>query len=94
VHAAALAYVSDLFVSWPSWQPHLRTANTWPLLASLDHSIWLHRPCRADEWLLFRADSPVLAGSRGLVRGQVFQGERLVMSCAQELLVRLPRNIA
>jgi acyl-CoA thioesterase-2 len=27
-------------------------------LASLDQALWLHRPFRADEWLLYAMDSP------------------------------------
>ena len=26
--------------------------------ASLDHALWLHRPFRADDWLLYAQDSP------------------------------------
>ena len=39
-------------------------------VASLDHSIWFHRPFRMDEWLLYAIDSPNAGGGRGLVRGQ------------------------
>ena len=28
------------------------------IIASLDHTLWLHRPFRADEWLLYATDSP------------------------------------
>ena len=59
-------------------------------LASLDHSLWMHRPFRADEWLLYIMDSPSAAGARGFVRGQVFtQSGELVASVAQEGLIRL-----
>ena len=34
-------------------------------VASLDHALWLHRPCRADEWLLYAQDSPSAGGARG-----------------------------
>ena len=59
-------------------------------MASLDHAMWFHRECRADEWLLYAFDSPNAAGSRGLARGQVFtRAGQLVMSTAQEGLIRL-----
>jgi len=44
------------------------------LAASLDHALWFHRPCRADEWLLYAQDSPSLSGSRGFSRGLIFGG--------------------
>ena len=58
--------------------------------ASLDHAMWFHRPFRADRWLLYAQESPVAAGARGLVRGQVFTAEGdLVVSVMQEGLVRI-----
>ena len=34
--------------------------------ASLDHTIWFHRPFRADEWWLYDQVSPSASGGRGL----------------------------
>ena len=34
-------------------------------IASLDHAIWLHRPARADDWLLYVQDSPNAVGATG-----------------------------
>jgi acyl-CoA thioesterase-2 len=51
--------------------------------------LWLHRPCRADEWLLYVQDSPNSGGSRGFTRGQLFSRSGvLVASVAQEGLIR------
>ena len=36
------------------------------LMASLDHTIWFHRPFRADEWWLYDQWSPSAPGGRGL----------------------------
>jgi acyl-CoA thioesterase-2 len=53
----------------------------------------MHRPFRADEWLLYAQDSPNLHGSRGLSRGSIFTRDgTLVASVAQEGLVRLRRR--
>jgi acyl-CoA thioesterase-2 len=61
--------------------------------ASLDHALWLHRPFRADDWLLYAQDSPNLHGSRGLARGLIFKRDgTLVATVAQEGLVRLRRG--
>jgi acyl-CoA thioesterase-2 len=55
--------------------------------------LWLHRPFRADEWLLYAQDTPSLQGSRGFARGLIFkQDGTLVASVAQEGLVRLKRT--
>ena len=60
--------------------------------ASLDHALWLHRPFRADDWLLYTQESPNLMGSRGFARGLIFTRDgTLVASVAQEGLVRLRR---
>jgi acyl-CoA thioesterase-2 len=77
-------------------QPHGLSHRSRGLqMASLDHAVWLHRPFRADDWLLYAMDSPVASGSRGFVRGSIFArtGE-LVASVAQEGLIRLrePRS--
>ena len=45
-------------------------------VASLDHALWLHRPCRADEWLLYVQDSPSAGGARALTRGMLFTPRR------------------
>mmetsp|Transcript_1826 Transcript_1826/g.6704 ORF Transcript_1826/g.6704 Transcript_1826/m.6704 type:complete len:146 (+) Transcript_1826:448-885(+) len=58
-------------------------------MASLDHSIWFHRPCRADEWLLHAMESPSLAHGRGFALGRVFDPRgNLVASTAQDGLLR------
>ncbi len=57
--------------------------------ASLDHTIWFHRPFRADEWLLYDQASPSASGARGLGIGRVFTEDgTLVATVAQEGLIR------
>lgn len=88
---AALAYLSDYFFMSTVLLSHSASMmSARVMMASLDHAMWFHRPCRADEWLLVDAISPFAAGARGLTRGQVFNRERrLVASVAQEGLVRM-----
>lgn len=90
VHLALLAYMSDLDFMSTSMLPHGRNAMRENVYgASLDHSIWFHRPFRADEWLLFAKESPNAGGSRGFVRGQFFNRDgELVATAAQECLIR------
>jgi acyl-CoA thioesterase-2 len=62
-------------------------------VASLDHAMWFHRPCRLDDWLLYTQDSPSAAGARGMTRGSIFTRDgRLVASVAQEGLIRKRAN--
>lgn len=89
-HQAVLAYASDYGLLGTSLQPHGRTYRRPGLqVASLDHSLWLHRPVRIDDWLLYAIDSPVSAGARGFARGSIFTRDGvLVASVAQEGLIR------
>ena len=91
LHHAVLAYASDYSLLTTALLPHGVSFRAPELqLASLDHSVWLHRPFRADEWLLYVMDSPVSHGARGFARGSVFtQRGELVASVAQEGLLRL-----
>lgn len=93
-HAAALAYLSDANPMDAIFGRHPVTVDQgeWHetfVSASLDHVVWFHRPVRADEWLLFDMRSPFVGGSRGVARGEVFQGDELVATIAQEGLLRL-----
>lgn len=94
LHQCALAYASDMTLLDASLTPHGRTLFEKEFMAaSLDHALWLHRPFRADEWLLYAQDTPSLQGSRGFARGLIFTRDgALVASVAQEGLVRLRRE--
>ncbi len=94
IHRCVLAYTSDMGLLDTALVPHGRTLFEKEFMAaSLDHALWLHRPFRADEWLLYAQDSPNLHGSRGFARGLIFkQDGTLVASVAQEGLVRLRRT--
>ena len=91
MHQAVLAYASDYGFLPTALLPHgIAFRDPRLMIASLDHTVWMHRPFRADEWLLYVSDSPSAAGARGFVRGQVFtRAGSLVASVAQEGLIRL-----
>ncbi len=93
VHQAALTYVSDLTLLGSALVPHgLLVGDPRVQAASLDHAVWLHRPFRADEWLLYDQVSPSASGGRGLALGRLFTQDRaLVATVAQEGLIR-PRS--
>lgn len=94
IHQCVLAYASDLTLLDASLMRHGRTLfDSKFMAASLDHALWLHRPFRADDWLLYAQDSPNLHGSRGFSRGLIFTRDgTLVASVAQEGLVRERRE--
>lgn len=90
LHACILAYASDFNLLPTSLHPHQASIVQKDIrAASIDHSVWFHRPVKMDEWLLYAIDSPSASGGRGFCRGQIFnqQGE-LVASVAQEGLIR------
>ena len=93
-HQAVLAYTSDYWLLGAALQPHGRSFREPDIMAaSLDHSIWFHRPFRIDEWLLYSVDSPIACGARGFARGQFFTRDGvLVASVAQEGVLRFGRK--
>ena len=91
LHAAILAYASDYVLLEPilrrhgiGWgDPRLRPA-------SLDHSMWFHRPARVDEWVLYTQSSPSASSGRGLGQGHMFGADgTLLATVGQEGMVRL-----
>ena len=94
VHRAALTYVSDMTLLGATLVLHGEHPTSATMqAASLDHTVWFHRPHRADEWLLYDQTSPSAVGARGLAFGKLFtQDGRLVASVAQEGLIRPRRD--
>ncbi len=91
LHRALLAYASDFHLIGTTTFPHgISYLQPNVQMASLDHTMWFHRPFRIDEWLLYSCDSPSAQGGRGLARGQIFTRDGiLIASTAQEGLIRL-----
>ncbi|MBS0241628.1 MAG: acyl-CoA thioesterase II [Proteobacteria bacterium] len=90
LHQCALAYASDFTLLDTALIAHGRLSFDPNIqMATLDHTMWFHRPMRADDWLLYVQDSPSASGGRGLTRGSVFTRDgKLVASVAQEGLIR------
>lgn len=91
IHRAVLAYASDFQLLSSAMLPHgVSSFMGHVKAASIDHAIWFHQDFRADEWLLYAAESPWSGMSRGFGRGQIFTRDgRLVASVAQEGMMRL-----
>jgi acyl-CoA thioesterase II len=94
IHRSVLAYLSDMTLLDTALIAHGRSIFEQDLqLASLDHSLWFHRPFRADEWLLYAQDSPNTSAARGLTRGLIYSRDGvLIASVAQEGLIREKRR--
>lgn len=92
--AAILAYLSDMTLLDASLYAHGTSIFDPDLqVASLDHSMWFHRPSKLDDWLLYTQDSPSASGARGLTRGSLFSRSGvLIASVAQEGLIRKKAN--
>jgi len=89
VHAALLVFASDRTLLRTAARPH---GATWRLRigASLDHAVWIHRPARFDDWVLFVSESPVAHAARALLLGAMYRPDGVrIASVAQEGLLRL-----
>jgi acyl-CoA thioesterase-2 len=90
-HQAALAWLSDFWISSAALIPH-RAPLPGPdiRLASIDHALWFHGPVTTSDWLLYDADSPAAGQGTGLTRGSLFDRRgKLVASVTQDILQRL-----
>jgi len=85
LHTAFLAYFSDM--TGPGSRPLLLEPDLTGIV-SLDHSLWFHRPARADEWTYYEVACVVNTAGRSFVRGTLRDRDmRIVASMAQELFV-------
>ncbi|WAH60702.1 thioesterase family protein [Pseudomonas silvicola] len=90
MHYAALAYLSDYWINGAAIGHHvpLLGAREALYVASLNHSLWFHRPCVADDWILFVCDSPSLQCGRGLTWARLYDRQRrLLASISQDALI-------
>lgn len=91
VHQMVLAYASDLTLLPVSTLTHPEAFGSPRLqMATIDHSMWFHRPIRADEWVLYDQTSPNLNNALGFSRGRLFaQDGTLGANAVQEGLIRI-----
>lgn len=95
LNRCALAYMSDdlpteaVIRAVPELAARAGQENAF-FSASLDHTIWYHRPVRANEWHLYDMSCHAYISGRGLSFGHVFASDGThVATVAQEVLVRL-----
>ena len=93
-HSAALSFCSDLTLARTAALGHLDalgggTPAQRLFLASIDHAMWFHRPCRADDWLLYVHHSRTSGDGRGLTNGEFWTRDGvLAATVTQEALLR------
>ena len=90
LHQCVMAYASDFTLLDTALIAHGKLLfDTDIQLASLDHAMWLHRPARMDDWVLYVQDSPSANGGRGFCRGSLYTRDGvLIASTTQEGLMR------
>ncbi len=92
LHQALLAHATDLTLIGTALRPFdgISQADSTITLhtAVTSHTLWFHQPFRVDDWLLLVQQSPVVAHGRAYGRGDVFAGDELVASFAQESMIR------
>jgi acyl-CoA thioesterase-2 len=93
LHACVATFASDYTLLGAMRRPHgggPGYGRSTLLTASLDHALWLHRPFRMDQWLLYDQASPISGHGRGLSQGHYFTADgELVASMCQEGMLRL-----
>ncbi len=97
LHQCWLAYLSDdlpndsIRASHPVAHDEAESEHFFG--TSLDHTMWFHRPGRADRWHLHDFSCHHFVGGRGLSIGHVFDADGLhVATVAQEVLLRDRRH--
>jgi acyl-CoA thioesterase-2 len=92
LNCCALAYLSDDLPTDAvvAAHPVLRGEHGRSYNASLDHTIWFHRPARADRWQLHSFACHAFVSGRGLAIGHLFAEDGShVATIAQEALIRI-----
>jgi acyl-CoA thioesterase-2 len=86
-----LAYISDHnFIRTASLPYRQQIAKQPSQMATLNHSMWIHRPLNLSDWHLYDVHSANCFGDRALVIGHIFaQTGELVATVVQEGLLRL-----
>jgi acyl-CoA thioesterase-2 len=93
LHAVLLTYASDYLLLDMAVRNHPEGIRSYESDASsVDHSVWIHRPVRFDQWHLYTQETVAFVGHRGVVRGTLRdEGGALVATVMQEVLLR-PRT--
>lgn len=90
LHRLGLAYVCDYTILESLLrQRGLAWGSEGLVTASLDHSIWFHRPGRIDDWFLYVQEAVSAQSQRGLATGNFYTRDgELLATVAQEGMIR------
>jgi acyl-CoA thioesterase-2 len=85
-----LGYASDFHFLLVALQPHgVGFLEKGMQVATIDHSMWFHRPFDLNDWLLYSVESTSASSARGFVRGEFYNRDGvLVASTVQEGVMR------
>lgn len=95
LNVAVLAWASDMTPLDPIITRHgLAWGVDRVIPATLNHSVWFHRPPRMHEWILYTTTSPVAANSRALVTGQFHTrgGDQIATVCQEDVILAYRRG--
>ena len=94
VHQSLLGYASDFNFLPVALQPHgVGFLEPGMQVATIDHSMWFHRPFNINEWLLYSVESTSASAPVAFVRGEFYtQDGILVASTVQEGVMRNRNN--
>ena len=90
LHQMLFAFLSDATILQSSLQPHALDWETSDLfIATMNHSIWFHRPLDINGWLLLHGHSPSTSHGRALSIADAWDSRGgLVATVAQEGILR------
>lgn len=91
IHLGALSFASDLGLLATSLLPHsVNLFDTSVFAASIDHAMWFHSyDFKADDWMLYKTQSPWAGKARGYTQGSIFRRDGLLIATTtQEGLIR------
>ena len=87
MHAATLAFLSDIGVSGSALRPGTRMRRRLEAV-TLDHLLTWYGPVRVDEWIRIEASPVINAEGRGLANGEIrTETGRLVAALTQHVLL-------
>lgn len=90
IHQYLLGYASDFNFLPVALQPHgVGFLEPGMQVATIDHSMWFHRPFNINEWLLYSVESTSASSARGFRSRRILhQDGTLVASTVQEGVMR------
>ncbi len=85
LRTCGLVFISDMCTGL-SKAPMVKQVG---ILPSIDHTVWMHRECDPNRWMLMDLAPESTSGGRGMYTGRIYnEDEALLASLAQESLFR------